>query len=64
LVAIDESQLESTAGRVSGIGADPSPTRTGVAELMAVAPPTALRAPASIKAAREAIIVFFIGTTS
>jgi hypothetical protein len=64
LVAIDESRLESMADRVSGIGADPSPTRTGEAELMAVAPPTALRAPASIKAAKVAIIVFFIGTTS
>jgi hypothetical protein len=61
----DESLLISVVGRASGIGADPSPImRTGVVELTEVAPLTALRTPASIKAARVAIIVFFIGTTS
>jgi len=60
-----ESLLVSAAGGVSGSGADPSPmTMTVLAELMEVAPLTALRAPASIKAARAAIIVFFMFTTS
>jgi hypothetical protein len=36
----------------------------GVVALTEVAPLTALRAPASINAARVAIIVFFIFTTS
>ena len=57
--------MESAGGRVSGIGADPSPMRMMVlAELTEVAPLTALRAPASIKAARAAIVVFFMFTTS
>jgi hypothetical protein len=59
-----KSLLVSAGGRASGIGAAPSPmTMTVLAEPMEVAPLTALRAPASINAARAAIIVFFIFTT-
>src|SRR3974377_755858 len=59
------SPLLSGEGKAIGIGADPSPiTRTGVGGLTGVARLTALRAPASINAARVAIIVFFIFTTS
>jgi hypothetical protein len=61
----EASPLLCTEGRAIGVGADPSPiTMTGVVALTEVAPLTALRAPASIKAARVAIIVFFIFTTS
>jgi len=64
VVRDEASPLLSAEPRTIGIGADPSPiTRTGVVALMEVAPLTALRAPASIKAARVAIIVFFIFTT-
>jgi hypothetical protein len=46
-----------------GNGAEPSPTRaTGWSEFTEVAPLTALRAPANIKAARAAIAVFFTVT--
>jgi hypothetical protein len=62
----DEASPGSSAeGRAIGIGEDPSPiTMTEVVALTEVAPLTALKAPASINAARVAIIVFFIFTTS
>jgi hypothetical protein len=51
----------SQRGKVVGIGADPSPmTTTALLQgLMEVAPLTAPKAPANIKAARAAIIVCF-----
>jgi hypothetical protein len=66
LVVSDAGSLLGAAdGRAVGTGADPSPIMlTAVVALTEAAPPTALRAPASIKAARVAIMVFFIFTTS
>jgi hypothetical protein len=65
LVVNEEESLSGSAeGKASGIGADPSPITMTVVALTEVAPPTALSAPASIKAARVAIMVFFIFTTS
>ena len=51
----------SQGGKVVGIGADPSPMTTTalLRGLTEVAPLTALRAPANIKAAKAAIIVCF-----
>ncbi len=51
----------SQAGKVVGIGDEPSPMTTAVLrELTEVAPLTALRAPANIKAAKAAIIACFM----
>jgi len=64
LVSDIESLLPVLAAgvKVAGKGADPSPiTMTVLTELMEVASPAALRAPANIRAARAAIIVFFMG---
>jgi hypothetical protein len=65
LVSDFESLLLATGARAAGKGADPSPiTTTVLTELKEAASLTALRAPANIRAARAAIIVFCMGTTS
>jgi hypothetical protein len=56
-----ESPLVSAGASASGIGAEPSPIKiAGADEFTELAPLTALRAPASIKAARVAMSVFFM----
>jgi len=62
LVSDFESLLLASGARAAGKGADPSPiTTTVLTELKEAASLTALRAPANIRAARAAIMVFFMG---